>query len=131
MRLTKHDQESMSYSRNSQGLVGALESNRGQNKVLSYGSNMKLLIRNLARNTTEAELQSLFDAFGAVQSCDLVLDKKSGNSKGFAFVQMPKHGEARAAMKALNGKELDGNVLRVKQAIDRTESKPTGDDHSH
>jgi RNA recognition motif-containing protein len=85
---------------------------------------MKLLIRNLARQTTEAELRTLFEAYGAVQSCDLVLDRKSGTSKGFAFVQMPKHGEARAAMKAFNGKDLDGNILRVKQAVERTESRP-------
>jgi RNA recognition motif-containing protein len=77
---------------------------------------MKLLIRNLARTTTEAELQSRFEAFGAVQYCKLVLDKKSGGSKGFAFVEMPKPGEAKAAMKSLNGKELDGNIIRVKHA---------------
>ncbi|MFT5138390.1 MAG: RNA recognition motif-containing protein [Lysobacterales bacterium] len=88
---------------------------------------MKLLIRNLARKTTEAELRTLFEAFGSVQSCDLVLDKKSGTSKGFAFVQMPKHGEARAAMKALNSTELDGNILRVKQAVEKTETKPPVD----
>ena len=88
---------------------------------------MKLLIRNLARKTTEADLRTLFDAFGAVQSCDLVLDKKSGTSKGFAFVQMPKHGEARSAMKALNRKELDGNILRVKQAVEHAKSEPSGD----
>jgi RNA recognition motif-containing protein len=77
---------------------------------------MKLLIRNLARTTTETELQSRFEAFGAVQYCNLVLDRKSGGSKGFAFVEMPKPGEAKAAMKSLNGKELDGNIIRVKHA---------------
>jgi len=76
---------------------------------------MKLLIRNLARTTTEAELKTLFDAFGHVQSCDLVMDKKSGGSKGFGFVEMPKPGEAKAAMKALNGKLVDGSKLRVKK----------------
>jgi len=76
---------------------------------------MKLLIRNLARTTTEAELKKLFDAFGHVQSCDLVMDKKSGVSKGFGFVEMPKPGEAKAAMKALNGKGVDGSKLRVKK----------------
>lgn len=77
---------------------------------------MKLLIRNLARSTTEAELKSLFEAYGDVQSCDLVLDKKSGGSKGFAFVEMPKAGQAKAAMKNLNGKPVDGSELRVKKA---------------
>ena len=75
---------------------------------------MKLLIRNLARTTTEPELQALFEAFGRVQACNLVLDKKSGGSKGFAFVEMPKPGEAKAAMISLNGKTVDGNKIRVK-----------------
>jgi RNA recognition motif-containing protein len=77
---------------------------------------MKLLIRNLARTTTEKDLRVLFEAFGAVQSCDLVLDKVSGGSKGFAFVEMPRPGEAKVAIKAMNGKEIDSNTLRVKYA---------------
>jgi len=77
---------------------------------------MKLLIRNLARTTTEAELRALFADFGHIQACNLVLDKKSGVSKGFGFVEIPKPGEAKAAMKALNGKMVDGNKLRVKKA---------------
>ena len=85
---------------------------------------MKLLIRNLARTTTEPQLRALFDTFGAVQACDLVLDKKSGGSKGFAFVEMPKPGEAKAAMKSLNGKIVDGSKLRVKKAESMTKSQP-------
>lgn len=77
---------------------------------------MKLLIRNLARTTTEAELKSMFEDHGDVQFCNLVLDKKSGGSKGFAFVEMPKAGQAKAAMKNINGKEVDGKLLRVKKA---------------
>jgi RNA recognition motif-containing protein len=77
---------------------------------------MKLLIRNLPRSITEAELQLLFEAHGNVQLCNLVLDKKSGGSKGFAFVEMPRPGEAKATMKSLNGKELDGKIIRVKKA---------------
>jgi RNA recognition motif-containing protein len=76
---------------------------------------MKLLIRNLARNTTESDFLSLFSAFGHVQSCNLVLDKKSGLSKGFGFVEIPKAGEAKAAMKAMNGKLVDDSKLRVKK----------------
>ena len=78
---------------------------------------MKLIVRNLARATAEANLQNLFAAFGHVQSCNLVLDKKTGASKGFAFVEMPKPGEAKAAMKELNGKLVDGSKLRVKKAV--------------
>ena len=87
---------------------------------------MKLLIRNMARNTTEAELKALFEAYGDVQSCNLVLDKKSGGSKGFAFVEMPQVGQAKAAMKNLNGKAVDGSTLRVKKA-DSTTTKKTSD----
>ncbi len=77
---------------------------------------MKLLIRNLARTTTEAELKSLFEPFGSVQSCTLVLDKETGESKGFGFVEMPKQGDAKAAMKSLNGKDIAGSKIRVKKA---------------
>ncbi len=85
---------------------------------------MKLLIRNLARTTTEAELRAMFEVYGAIQSCTLVMDKKTGDSKGFGFIEMPKPGNAKAAMKNLNGKEIDGNKLRVKKAEQKaTETK--------
>ena len=80
---------------------------------------MKLLIRNLARTTTEAELQKMFEAYGRIQSCSLVLDKETGSSKWFGFVEIPMLGEAKAAMKALNGRELDGNKIRVKKAEEK------------
>lgn len=82
---------------------------------------MKLLIRNLARSTSEAALRAMFETHGRVQSCTLVMDKKTGNSKGFGFVEMPKQGDAKAAMKLVNGKDVDGNTIRVKKA----ESKPS------
>ncbi|MCP5437932.1 MAG: RNA-binding protein [Chromatiaceae bacterium] len=81
---------------------------------------MKLLIRNLARTTTEPEVREMFEAFGTVQSCSLVIDADSGRSKGFGFVEMPKAGEAKAAMKSLNGRDVAGSRIRVKKA----ESKP-------
>ncbi len=77
---------------------------------------MKLLIRNLARNITETELKAMFEEHGAVQSCNLVMDKDTGHSKGFGFVEMPKPGEAKAAIKTLNGREVDGFKIRVKKA---------------
>ncbi|MBT3811465.1 MAG: RNA-binding protein [Gammaproteobacteria bacterium] len=77
---------------------------------------MKILIRNLTRNTTEAEFKALFEPYGTVQSCTLVLDKDTGISKGFGFVEMPKIGEAKAAMKNLNGKDVAGSKIRVKKA---------------
>jgi RNA recognition motif-containing protein len=77
---------------------------------------MKLLIRNLTRNTSEKELLALFQPFGTVQSCNLVLDQDTGISKGFGFVEMPKQGEAKAAMKNLNGKAVGSSKIRVKKA---------------
>ena len=76
---------------------------------------MKLLIRNLARTTTEAEIRTLFEAHGSVQSCSLVMDKNTNTSKGFGFIEMPNAGDAKAAMKNLNGKDLAGNKIRVKK----------------
>ena len=77
---------------------------------------MKILIRNLTRTTTEAELQAMFEVYGTVQSCTLVIDKKTGSSKGFGFIEMPKTGDAKAAMKNLNGKDMAGSKIRVKKA---------------
>ena len=78
---------------------------------------MKLLARNLARSTTEDELRKMFEALGKVQSCSLVIDKKTGNSEGFAFIEMPRPGEAKAAVKTLNGTNLAGSIIRVKKAV--------------
>lgn len=83
---------------------------------------MKLLIRNLARTTTEAELRALFEQHGKVQSCTLVIDTKTGLSKGFGFVEMPVPGESKAAMKTLNGKEVGGNKIRVKKAVPKPQA---------
>ena len=86
---------------------------------------MKLLIRNLPRATTEAELRTLFETYGKVQSCTLVTEKETGKSKGFGFVEMPRPGDAKAARKNLNGKNLAGNIIRVKNAATKPDiTKP-------
>ena len=77
---------------------------------------MKLLIRNLARNTTEAELLSIFQAHGAVQSCNLVMDEKTKESKGFAFIEMPDEKEAKLALANLHETKVANNKIRVKIA---------------
>jgi len=77
---------------------------------------MRLSVRKLSRETTERDLRSIFESFGAVQSCVIVNDAETGRSKGFGFVEMPKAGEAKAAVRHLNGFELDGEILRVKRA---------------
>ena len=84
---------------------------------------MKLLVRNLDRSTTEEEFSGLFEALGKVQSCNLVLDKVSGVSKGFGFVEMPKVREAKTAMKNLNNKTIANNKIRVKKAEEKMHKK--------
>jgi len=82
---------------------------------------MKIMMRNLSRDTTETELLALFREHGDVQYCTLVLDKATGKSKGFGFVEMPRAGEAKAAIKALNYRDIGGNRIRVKKAEKHTE----------
>ena len=77
---------------------------------------MKILIRNLDRETTEQELQTAFEAHGKVQSSDIVKEKSNGLSKGFGFIEMPKAGEAKIAVKNLNDSMLCANKIRVKYA---------------
>ena len=80
---------------------------------------MKLLVRNLDRLTTEEELKNMFLEFGTVQYCNLVVDAETGSSKGFGFVEMPKSGDAKAAISKLNNKTIGSNKIRVKKADDK------------
>lgn len=77
---------------------------------------MKILVRNLSRDVTEAELLALFTAHGRVQSCTVVMDQVTGGSKGFGFANMPVPHEAKAALHALNGLSVKGAKMRVKKA---------------
>jgi RNA recognition motif-containing protein len=77
---------------------------------------MKLLVRNLSRSTTEQELRILFSAHGSVTECSLVLDQETGNSKGFAFVEMPDEKEAKSALSTLHETRVAKNRIRVKVA---------------
>ena len=77
---------------------------------------MKLLVRNLARTTTEEAILALFETHGSVKSCTLVMDAATGKSKGFGFVEMPEEKEANAAIEALNGQHVDKSKIRVKLA---------------
>ena len=75
---------------------------------------MKLLVRNLDRLTTEEELVNIFKEFGEIEYCTLVMDPKSGSSKGFGFTEMPNVSEAKGAIKNLNYKTSGRNKIRVK-----------------
>jgi hypothetical protein len=81
------------------------------------GISMKnLYVGNLADRTTEPQLRTLFEAHGTVERVSLVVDKETGRSKGFAFVEMKEASEADKACLALSGSELDGRALRVNEA---------------
>lgn len=80
---------------------------------------MKILVRNLSRKTTEEELKVLFESYGEVTSLDLVYDAGTKKSKGFGFVEMPVETEARSAIKEMNGQDIGGNRVRVKEAVDK------------
>ncbi len=77
---------------------------------------MKILVRNLSRDTTEAELLALFRDYGGVQYCKVMMDRVTKQSKGFGFVDMPLAGEAKVAIKALNARDVGGSKIRVKKA---------------
>ncbi len=77
---------------------------------------MKILVRNLERSITEAELLELFQTYGQVDSCVVVLDQTTGKSKGFGFVEMPHAREAIKAIKGLNTLKIKGFGIRVKAA---------------
>lgn len=86
----------------------------------------KLYVGNLAYSTMEGDLRSLFEQAGAVVSCDLVLDKFTSKSRGFAFVEMSSQEEADRAVEQLNEHELDGRKLVVNEARPRTPRAPGG-----
>jgi RNA recognition motif-containing protein len=76
----------------------------------------KVYIGNLSFDTTEDTLKELFAQAGTVSSASIVMDKFSGRSKGFAFVEMSSEEEAKKAIEMLNGKEVDGRNIVVDEA---------------
>ena len=76
----------------------------------------KLYVGNLTFGVTDSELQQMFAAHGTVQSAQVILDRDTGRSKGFGFVEMGSDQEAQAAVAALNGKDMNGRALTVNEA---------------
>ena len=88
---------------------------------------MKLYVGNLSFETTENDLQDLFEQHGQVAEVALMMDRMTGKSRDFAFVTMNEKAEAEAAISALNGKELNGRTLNVSEARPREERpRPSG-----
>jgi cold-inducible RNA-binding protein len=79
----------------------------------------KLYVGNLSYDVNNDELHEMFAAFGEVQSAQIVMDRDTGRSKGFGFVEMSSDQEAQAAINGLNGKESGGRSLTVNEARPR------------
>jgi cold-inducible RNA-binding protein len=79
----------------------------------------KMYVGNLSYSANEDELRTIFEEHGTVVSAQVIMDRETGRSKGFAFVEMSSDQEAQAAISALDGKEIGGRVLKVNEARPR------------
>ena len=86
----------------------------------------KLYVGNLTYGVTDSSLEQLFAAHGTVQSAQVIMDRDTGRSKGFGFVEMSSDQEAQAAIAALNGKDVEGRALNVNEARPKTEGGGRG-----
>ena len=86
----------------------------------------KLYVGNLTYEVTNADLSKMFEPHGTVESAQIIMDRDTGRSKGFGFVEMKSDQEAQAAMTALNGKDSGGRALTVNEAKPRAEGARGG-----
>ena len=84
----------------------------------------KLYVGNLTYGVTDSNLLQMFEPHGTVQSAQVIMDRDTGRSKGFGFVEMKSDQEAQAAIAALNGKDMGGRPLTVNEARPKTERSP-------
>ena len=77
---------------------------------------MNIFVGNLPFTSTDDSLREAFSRFGAVDSSQVIMDRETGRSRGFGFVEMPDSGEAQAAISGMNGADLDGRPLTVNEA---------------
>ncbi|MEP7111029.1 MAG: RNA-binding protein [Ferruginibacter sp.] len=87
---------------------------------------MNIYVSNLSFNTNDAELNELFSKFGTVSSAKVIMDRESGRSRGFGFVEMPSSDEGKDAMLGLNNKEVEGRAMSVSIAKEREERSSGG-----
>lgn len=83
---------------------------------------MNIYVGNLPYKITDRELREMFEAHGTVSSASVIIDKFSGQSKGFGFVEMPSNDEANNAIGAINGNNMGGRDLRVNEARPREDN---------
>ena len=89
----------------------------------------KIFVGNFSFSLSEGELRSMFEPFGAVDSATVVMDRATGRSRGFGFVEMPNNEEAEKAIAALNGKESGGRQLTVNEAKPKVDRGGGRDDY--
>ncbi len=82
---------------------------------------MNIYVSNLSFQTTDAELKDIFTKFGEVESAKIIMDRETGRSRGFGFVEMSSEAEGRDALQALNNKEFNGRTMSVSIAKEKTE----------
>jgi RNA recognition motif-containing protein len=80
---------------------------------------MNIYVGNLSYGMTEDELRDAFGAFGEVSSAKILVDRETGRSRGFGFVEMPNQAEGETAIAQLNGKDFGGRALRINEARPR------------
>ena len=80
---------------------------------------MKIYVGNIPFSTSEDSLRTLFENYGEVASVTIVMDRYTGRSRGFGFVEMPNDDQAREAISSLDGKEFEGRALRVNESRPR------------
>src|SRR5437899_9806105 len=81
----------------------------------------KLYVGNLSYSVTDSELAKMFEPHGSVESAQVIMDRDTGRSKGFGFIEMKSDQEAQAAIAGMNGKEIEGRSLTVNEARPKTE----------
>ncbi|HET7315349.1 RNA-binding protein [Salinisphaera sp.] len=86
---------------------------------------MNIYVGNLSWNSTDDDLRTAFEAFGEVSSAKVIMDRETGRSRGFGFVEMSDDNAARQAIEGMNGKDLQGRTLRVNEARPR-DDRPRG-----
>jgi RNA recognition motif-containing protein len=87
---------------------------------------VNIFVGNLSYDMTETDLRSAFEAFGQVSSASVIMDRMTGRSKGFGFVEMPEKSQAEAAIQGLNLKEIKGRALTVNEARPREDRGGSG-----
>jgi RNA recognition motif-containing protein len=79
----------------------------------------KVYVGNMSYDVSQADLEQMFGEFGTVESAQIIMDRDTGRSKGFAFIEMASDSEAQAAIGALDGKDCGGRALKVNEAKPR------------